>query len=140
MLFRSDRELAVRTSFEVNVSRAYAAAETNYPVFRAAALSARVPVPVILMQSQAAVAHDALDRLATITAPTLVIHGTADEMLLPVNAELIAKTIPGARLEILDGIGHLFWWEEPERTAALLRGHAAALFGQIGRASCRERV
>ena len=66
----------------------------------------------------------AADRLASITAPTLVIHGTDDEMLLPGNAELIAKAIPGARLEIFDGVGHLFWWEQPERTAALLRGHA----------------
>lgn len=119
-----DRELAIRTSFEVNVSRAFAALDGNYPVFRDAALSTRVPVPVIVMQSQAAIGHDALDRLATITASTLVIHGTADEMILPLNANLIAKTIPGARLELFDDIGHLFWWEEPERTAALLRGHA----------------
>jgi len=119
-----DRELAIRTSFEVNVSRAYAAADANYGVFREAALSTRVPVPVILMQSQAAIAHDAMERLSGITAPTLVIHGTADEMILPLNAELIAKAIPGARLEIFDGVGHLFWWEEPDRTAALLREHA----------------
>jgi pimeloyl-ACP methyl ester carboxylesterase len=118
-----DRELAIRTSFEVNVSRAYAAADGNYGVFREAALSTRVPVPVILMQSQAAIGHDALERLSGITARTLVIHGTADEMVLPMNAELIAKAIPGARLEMFDGVGHLFWWEEPDRTAALLRGH-----------------
>jgi pimeloyl-ACP methyl ester carboxylesterase len=119
-----DRELAIRTSFEVNVSRAFAGVDEHYEVFRAAALSTRVPVPVILMQSQAAIAHDALQRLSGITSPTLVIHGTEDEMILPMNAELIAKAIPGARLELFEGVGHLFWWEQPERTVALLREHA----------------
>ena len=118
-----DRELAIRTSFEVNVSRAYAAASANYDVFREAALSTRVPVPVIIMQSQAAVEHDALERLSGITVTTLVIHGTVDEMILPMNAELIAKAVPGARLELFEGVGHLFWWEEPGRTAGLLREH-----------------
>lgn len=118
-----DREAAIRTSFEVNVSRSYAAVDANYPVFREQALSTRVPIPVVLMQSQAAVAHDALDRLAGIDVPTMVIHGTEDEMILFGNAELIAKTIPGARLELFDGAGHLFWWEDPDRTAALLREH-----------------
>jgi 3-oxoadipate enol-lactonase len=92
-------------------------------VFREQALSTRVPIPVVVMQSQAAVAHDALDRLSTIDVPTMVIHGTADEMILVGNAELIAKTIPGARLELFDGAGHLFWWEDPDRVAALLREH-----------------
>jgi 3-oxoadipate enol-lactonase len=119
-----NQELSVRTMFEVNVSAAFAAAAGHYDVFREEALAVRVPIPVVMMQSQAALGHDALDRLATITAPTLVIHGTADEMLLPVNGELIAKAIPGARLEVFDGTGHLFWWEEPERSAALLRDHA----------------
>jgi len=119
-----DRELSVRTMFEVSVSAAYAAAAGNFDVFREQALSVRVPIPVVLMQSQAVLRHDALERLAGITAPTMVIHGTADEMLLPTNAELIAKSIPGAHLELFEGVGHLFWWEEPERTASLLRVHA----------------
>lgn len=119
-----DRELAIRTSFEVNVSRRYATDPGNYPVFREAALATRVPVPVILMQSQAVIAHNATARLSAITAPTLIIHGTADEMIIPMNAEVLAKAIPNARLEMLDGVGHLFWWEEPERSAALLCEHA----------------
>ena len=118
-----DRELAIRTSFSVNVSQSFASVDANYGAFRDAALSTRVPIPVILMQSQAAIAHDALSRLPEITAPTLVIHGTADEMILPMNAHLIAKAIPGAHLELFEGVGHLFWWEEPERTVSLLREH-----------------
>ena len=38
--------------------------------------------------------------------------------MLPVqNGSLIASLIPGARLEILDGVGHLFFWERPEQSA-----------------------
>ncbi len=38
---------------------------------------------------------------------------------------MIAGLIPGARLEIFDGVGHLFYWERPERSAELVRAHAA---------------
>lgn len=44
--------------------------------------------------------------LKKITAPTLVIHGNAD-VLVPVEGGIdTAKNIPGARLEIIDGMGH----------------------------------
>jgi 3-oxoadipate enol-lactonase len=74
-------------------------------------------------QSQAAAGatHDALDRLEKITAPTLVVHGTDDAVVDPRNADLLAKHIPGARLEYLDGCGHLPFWEEPERFASLIK-------------------
>jgi pimeloyl-ACP methyl ester carboxylesterase len=39
---------------------------------------------------------------------------------------MIGALIPGARLELLDGVGHMFWWEQPERSAALVRDHALA--------------
>jgi pimeloyl-ACP methyl ester carboxylesterase len=44
--------------------------------------------------------------LSTITAPTLVIHGTADPMFPPRHGEALAAEIPGARLLLLDGAGH----------------------------------
>jgi 3-oxoadipate enol-lactonase len=118
-----DEELAVRTAFEVNVSARYAADAANFAAFRETALAVRVPVPVVMMQAQAVLQHDALSRLSRITAPTLVMHGTEDQMLAVANGRQIAGLIPGARLEIFEGAGHLFWWEEPERTAALLREH-----------------
>ncbi|MFT6163883.1 MAG: pimeloyl-ACP methyl ester carboxylesterase [Zhongshania aliphaticivorans] len=47
-----------------------------------------------------------VDALKTITAPTLVIHGKSDP-LVPVNGGIdTAKHIPGARLELFDGMGH----------------------------------
>ena len=65
--------------------------------------------------------HDALDRLASITAPTLVMHGGDDEVVPAANAQLLAERIPGARLIVFDGAGHLFFHEEPERTALAVR-------------------
>lgn len=45
------------------------------------------------------------DRLAGITAPTLVIAGALDAIGAP-RAELVADRIPGARLALLEGAGH----------------------------------
>ncbi len=45
--------------------------------------------------------------------------------MIPVaNGELIASLIPGARLELLEDVGHMFWWEQPDRSAELIRSHA----------------
>ena len=41
-----------------------------------------------------------------ITAPTVVIHGRADTLMRPAGGRAIAKAIPGARLVLLDGMGH----------------------------------
>jgi 3-oxoadipate enol-lactonase len=53
------------------------------------------------------------------------VHGTLDEMLPVQNGRMIAGLIEGSRLEVLDGIGHLFFWERPQRSAELVRAHAA---------------
>jgi pimeloyl-ACP methyl ester carboxylesterase len=44
--------------------------------------------------------------LSSITAPTLVIHGTADPMFPVEHGEALAEEIPGARLLPLEGAGH----------------------------------
>jgi pimeloyl-ACP methyl ester carboxylesterase len=41
-----------------------------------------------------------------IKAPTLVIHGTVDKLQPPRGGKATAKAIPGARLELIDGMGH----------------------------------
>ncbi len=122
-----DPEVILRTSFEVNVSPAYAARPGAWETFHAMALEAPAPIPVVFEQLRATGTHDAGARLHTLTMPTLVIHGDRDEMLDVSNGELIARLIPGARLEILPGVGHLFWWEEPEASARLVLEHAGAV-------------
>lgn len=118
-----DVDAALRVAFEVNVSAPFAAEAGRYAAFREASLAVAVPVPVVLRQAKAAFAHDASARLPQVTAPTLVVHGTADQMLGYDNAAVVAGAIPGAELHTLDGVGHLFWWEQPEVTAQLLRAH-----------------
>lgn len=44
--------------------------------------------------------------LAAVTAPTLVLHGTEDPMFPPAHAEAVAAAIPGARLVMIEGLGH----------------------------------
>jgi pimeloyl-ACP methyl ester carboxylesterase len=120
-----DREHALRIGWEVNVSPTMAADEAAYAEFLAIAARRAVAIPVVMAQLQACGAHDTSTRLHEISAPTLVIHGTEDEMLPVENGRLVARLIPGSQLEILDGIGHMFFWEQPERSAELVRSHAA---------------
>jgi pimeloyl-ACP methyl ester carboxylesterase len=44
--------------------------------------------------------------LAAVTAPTVVIHGAADPMFTPEHGAALAEAIPGAKLLLLDGVGH----------------------------------
>ncbi|BDY29832.1 alpha/beta fold hydrolase [Mycolicibacterium mageritense] len=41
-----------------------------------------------------------------ITAPTVVIHGLADRLMRPYGGRAVAKAITGARLVLIDGMGH----------------------------------
>lgn len=52
---------------------------------------------------------------AQIGAPTLVIHGTDDPLFPLAHGEALAREIPGAKLLVLDGLGHEFppsAWDE----------------------------
>jgi 3-oxoadipate enol-lactonase len=123
-MMSGDRELAIRTGWEINVSQAVADDADSYAAFLDIARQRAVAVPVIMAQLQACMAHDTATRLKELRMPTLVIHGTEDQLLPVANGRLIASRIPGARLEIFDGAGHLFFWEQPDRAAELLRTHA----------------
>jgi len=116
-------EVAMRAGFEANLSPAWAADEDHWREFQDVALAARVPVPVVLRQAQAAFVHDTSTRLPTITAPTLVMAGTVDEMVLYANNEVIASLIPGATLHSLPDVGHLFWWERPGEVVETITKH-----------------
>ncbi len=125
-ILSGDAERKIRTGWTYNVSREYAAAEGNLERFTEVAELYPVPLPVVIAQVQAILAHDTSARLAQIVAPTLVVHGTEDQLLPVSNGELVAGLIPDARLELLEGVGHLFFWEQPERAAQLIAEHVAA--------------
>jgi 3-oxoadipate enol-lactonase len=120
-----DRERAIRASWEVNVSPSFAANEDAWVRFRATGMRYGLPVEVIMRQMQAIAGHDTSTRLPGVGAPTLVVHGTLDELLPVRNGHMIAALVPDSRLEIFEGVGHMFFLEQPERTAELVREHAA---------------
>jgi pimeloyl-ACP methyl ester carboxylesterase len=49
---------------------------------------------------------DRTKTLGKIQAPTLVIHGTVDKMIRPSGGKATARAIPGARLKMIEGMGH----------------------------------
>ncbi|MBN8474598.1 3-oxoadipate enol-lactonase [Sulfuritalea sp.] len=71
-------------------------------------------------------ALDITARIGAIRAPTQVIAGADDPGTPPAMSELIASTIPGARLEIIPSASHLSCIEQPETfnrlVAAFLKG------------------
>jgi pimeloyl-ACP methyl ester carboxylesterase len=120
----ADLDRVFRAAYEVNFSPGFRADDSTYADFAAMARALPARRQTVQLQIQAIGGHETQARLAAIAAPTLVIHGTADKMIPVANGKLIASLIPGARLEILDDVGHMFWWEQPERSAELIRAHA----------------
>lgn len=121
-----DRAQSLRAGWEINVSPAMAGDEKAYAAFLEIGNRRPVAVPVILQQLRACAAHDTFERLPALgELPTLVIHGTEDELLPVQNGRVIASRIQGSQLEIFDGVGHMFVWERPDAAADLLREHAA---------------
>jgi len=49
---------------------------------------------------------DRTAELARITAPTLVLHGTADPLISPSGGRATARAIAGAKLVMIEGMGH----------------------------------
>jgi 3-oxoadipate enol-lactonase len=68
----------------------------------------------ILGQVEAIMGHRATDRLREITAPTLVITGDADLLVSPANSDVLARSIPGAKLVKIPGGSHGFNFETPD--------------------------
>jgi pimeloyl-ACP methyl ester carboxylesterase len=66
-------------------------------------------------QAIAGATYNGGGRWRSIAAPTLVVHGTADTVVDYRNAKLLANGIPDARLVLFEGLGHLLFWEQPER-------------------------
>ena len=80
-----------------------------------------VGVEGYLRQQTAIIARvDSRPTLATITCPTLVLTGDADNTIPNAFSKEMAEGIAGARLVILDRCGHLPQAEQPEATARAL--------------------
>ncbi len=69
--------------------------------------------------------HDVLDRLASVTTPTVAVVGELDRLTPVLHARAIASTMPVARLVELPGIGHQTLQEDPQAIAAAVRSLAS---------------
>ena len=56
---------------------------------------------------------DLIEAAGRIAVPTLVICGAEDKMTPPALSQAIAEKIPGARLALVEGAGHMVMLEDP---------------------------
>lgn len=61
-----------------------------------------------------------------ITAPTLIVWGTRDHVIPPDQAAVAGRTIPNARVNIMDGMGHVPFIEDPGAFNAALSAFLGA--------------
>ncbi len=114
-----DIETRVRRTFTAIAGEGYMA---NHPEDLDQIVKNSLARPMSLESYQrqlgACMAHfrqGAADRLAQITAPTLVVHGDYDPLIPYPNGQYLAGHIKGARLVTFPGVGHISMIESPER-------------------------
>lgn len=78
-------------------------------------------------QTAIAARPDSRPTLAAVSCPTLVLVGAEDQLTPPPLAEEIAKGIPGARLAVIPGAGHLSTLEAPDALNDALAGWLAQI-------------
>ena len=110
----------------VYTPRAHADGSVNRIVQEALAFPHQQSVEAFQAQVDVCLAHDTVDRLSQIAAPTLVLSAELDVILPPRFGHEVAKAIPGARFEVLAGEAHQPFQEVPEvfnaRVDAFWRG------------------
>ena len=78
------------------------------------------PLETIMKQVVAIGGFSTVGRAASISAPTLVIHGTLDRLVPPANGDNVHAEIPGSEFRSIPGVGHMFFWEKPNESAAMV--------------------
>ena len=68
------------------------------------------------------------ERMRSLTVPTLVLHGDRDTLIDQIGGVRTAELIPGARLEIIEGMGHDYppglWRRWTDLVVGHLRAHS----------------
>lgn len=80
--------------------------------------SAKVPAHVWKSVLAGLVTADPPTRTGTIKAPTLILWGDGDDLLLRADQEALAAAIPDSTLTTYEGTGHIILWEQPQRVAS----------------------
>ena len=79
---------------------------------------AKTPAPVVLALQGCLLAEDLTPLLTDIDVPTLILAASQDEITPLDVQQLMARRMPGATLEVFDGVGHNMKVEIPEILAA----------------------
>lgn len=88
----------------------------------------RAGAAALVRQNRAVMARaDRRPLLPRVACPVLVLCGEADLLTPPEHSREIARAVPGARLEIVPGAGHMLTMEQPARVNALLLRWLAGL-------------
>jgi pimeloyl-ACP methyl ester carboxylesterase len=87
--------------------------------------------PGLKRQLAAQLRYNSLRRLHTIRQPTLIMHGEKDRFVSPWNARLLARRIPGARLRLIVGAGHLHHRDRPRESRDVLLDFLMEAAGQL---------
>jgi pimeloyl-ACP methyl ester carboxylesterase len=98
----------------VYTPRAHADGSVNEIVEEALAFPHQQSVEAFQAQVDVCLTHDTTDRLAEITAPTLVLAGEFDVILPPRFGQAVAAAIPNARFEVWPGEAHQPFQEIPD--------------------------
>lgn len=80
------------------------------------------PLHALKGQSAACKGHDVLDKLSSISCPSLVIGGLDDIFTPKWMANEVAGAIPGAEQHMYEGAGHAFHWEAMDDFNPRVRG------------------
>jgi 3-oxoadipate enol-lactonase len=70
---------------------------------------------------------DFTELTGTVSVPTLCLVGDGDQTTPPQFVEALARSIPGARYEVIRGAGHIPCIEQPKEMATLIRDFVRAL-------------
>lgn len=123
------REYTVEKTLRRNLAALYNGGGSDDPVSLNAA---QPPSPLgLAYQISAFASWSSLPFLPLLRMPVLVMAGEDDQIVPPVNAELLANAIPGARLEMFERGGHLFLLSQGDRFTELVNGFLNAL-EQVG--------
>ena len=124
----ADRERAIEhmaNTFRVIGSPAYPTSDKQLRERVAVSIDRNVcPGGVARQMMAIAMSGDRSPLLKTIAVPTLVIHGAADPLVPMACGVDTAAAVPGARLELIEGMGHDLPAQLVERLLALIDAHA----------------
>lgn len=106
---------------------AFGTSPSLFMVDESLAMVGRCPEDTRLGATAGLLTHNVDDRLVEIEQPTLVIAGTLDRMTPIDHNRLLARAIPNARIEELEGAGHMLIWSRAAAVSRMITEFASSL-------------